>query len=511
MHNKKYFDEIGDFRIRYFVNSPKFKRNKFNANTNSNIYTQYKTFLEYKDLPKAYKSIMMNNLSIPSYVSIINDNKKFGIFKIRFREIHTENGIIFKTYIYNYFVYDKVKNNVRSMKKESFIDFVDELIELGMLNNTPFEWLVQAFSIMEKEGTKTLFTPILLDKRVQKSIMIGTIRSLKELKKRGMTMYGLKKIGFDNLVKSLTFRKLSDGMNTLRNSDRSGETLMGLKFNYSNIHYSPIQNTNVFYNYNNDDNSIYRYNSLTSVYMTLKISTNPERDYKYLLSFYSFSFSRELSEQCMMLGEKINLSWSEKRLMETHNRFSKRISEIKAMFHDNTILKYKEDPFTELNNKFMLLRTSNEYLSEGTEMNHCLYSNDYFGKSKRKECFILRFFDGENRGTAQIRMTRFKSTISEINCYNKSSYKFIEYVDSIEDDKPIIHTIGYKVSQFYSYGNSSLPSINHSELDTLLSDQLVKNWVADLFLNELECKLEPRKKYNHTLESSKHIEECIPF
>lgn len=491
MHNKKYFNELGNFKLRYFVNSPKFNRN-INSNTYVDTYSRYKTFLEFKELPKAHKSIMFKGLSIPPYVSIVNDDKKFGFFKINYKETHTEHGIVFKTNINNYFVYDKIKNSVRSMEKGSFYEFVENMKELNLLKNTPFEWLEQALTIMEKDGTKNLFIPLLLDKRVQKSIMVGTIRSLKELKKRGMSMYGLKKIGFDNLVKALSFKKLSDDPTLFKRSERIGETLSGVKFNFSNINYSSSDYSS--------DNSIYRYDSLKSAFMILKQSNNPERDYKYLLPFLSFKFRRELSEQCMLLGEKINLSWSEKRLMETHNLFSQRITEIKSMFHDNTVLKYKEDPFSDLNRNFKLLRTSNEYLFEGTEMRHCLFSNDYFSKSKRKECFILTYNNGEVRGTAQISISRFKSKIGDISVYQKESFNFIEYVESVENDEPVFNTIAYKVSQFYSIGNSSLSQHCHIELKQLLSNRLVREWVKDLYFNKLDFELIPRKRYKYNVE-----------
>lgn len=101
-----------------------------------------------------------------------------------------------------------------------------------------------------------------------------------------------------------------------------------------------------------------------------------------VISRYS---EEDLEMQAIILDRKIDYTWSEKRMEDEHQKWTK---EIMLLKRDNlskepiSKLKWFIDNDHLLSNHFTLLETESELFDEGNDMSHCIYTN-YFNYVKR--------------------------------------------------------------------------------------------------------------------------------
>lgn len=154
---------------------------------------------------------------------------------------------------------------------------------------------------------------------------------------------------------------------------------------------------------------------LHTVCSCIRKSSNKERDLPYFYGDYNFNhILPDLINLSGILGEKINYTWSEKRMVEEHNRMSKEVKKLKMMLLDKKEINYLH-PFPE-NKYFTLLTNVHEFLEEGDDIKHCVFSSNYFERAFNKSIIILSYKDGDERGTAEI-------------MFNKTSHKEKEYFE----------------------------------------------------------------------------------
>lgn len=517
MKNKKYLKDLGNFRLRLFFNWD----NPQQHNKNKQEYKKYQLF---RQLPQKYKNVLSDKLNRPRYLSIINDSEKLGIYEIHITERKTPNGSINTSKIFQYLIYDKVKNSVRYSSKEAPESLIKHIIASKILVNTPYEWLTQAYTTFTREVNNGVFRimdnkeptsaeifsdirmlyDILKNKTILKSIFIGTITSTKELKKRYMTQLGLKNIGFDSMYKSLVAYKKNEV--TIFGDKKSSAFIndFGGIFPISENYFSTLRG----YSFNN---KIMLQSYIYASYV-LKSSSNPERDYKKLIHFLTFKHATDLINECVILNEKINLSWSHKRLSELHTVFSKRITEVKALFEEKVTLTYTDNPFNTINNSFKLLTNSTEFLYEGTEMHHCLYSNNYFSKATRKECFILKY-SGNDRGTAEVRIDGIVSFTHMLEALKTNTNYYFAPIpeDGVSEDE--INYVKYSIAQFRGLRNKSLSEEATAELRNLLAHNDVKTWVATTCSNPLKTTTYSERTWEDVIKQASRSsnELCLNF
>lgn len=93
------------------------------------------------------------------------------------------------------------------------------------------------------------------------------------------------------------------------------------------------------------------------------------------IEFYEKSaLLTDMIQEALILDRKINFRWSLNRLKEVHKKWSKEIMECKMDGLNNDIIPYVEkfDKYTY--KEFKLLKTEKEVFTEGSLMNHCLYT-----------------------------------------------------------------------------------------------------------------------------------------
>jgi hypothetical protein len=163
---------------------------------------------------------------------------------------------------------------------------------------------------------------------------------------------------------------------------------------------------------------------------------------------------RETMAQAKILQKKINFSWSYKRLIQEHSKWSKEIAEIKAKYIKKEEIIYSQNYIL----PYGKLITSNvETYLEGNEMDHCLFSNGYWQYVKNRKALIIKYFNNGNRGTAFIKLHKFN-------------------VNDRQEFFPVI-------DQFYSYGNTEMDKKDWEVLRNSLNNELKQIALTELKQN----------------------------
>lgn len=101
--------------------------------------------------------------------------------------------------------------------------------------------------------------------------------------------------------------------------------------------------------------------------------------------------NHDLVKQANILGEKIDFTWSAKRLEAVHNEWTKKIMAVEIDMIGDYTLPYGE---VDLPKGVRLLRTQKEIFAEGALMKHCIYTN-YWSSIKEGRYMVLHN-DDEN-------------------------------------------------------------------------------------------------------------------
>lgn len=101
----------------------------------------------------------------------------------------------------------------------------------------------------------------------------------------------------------------------------------------------------------------------------------------------------DMMKQAQILDRKIDFKWSDKRMREEHQNWTKEIMDIEFQTIEDVTAEHLL-PFLEFNRPgFKLLTTKKEIYTEGKIMNHCVYTN-YWSSVERKHYIVyhLEFF-----------------------------------------------------------------------------------------------------------------------
>lgn len=394
--------------------------------TQENDKKNFREHLYIKNRDQKHKSILYSDFKHYQFFSIIDDDTKFGLFRIQIDTISTYNGKVPKSKIIQYLVYDKKKKQIRKSSGWYHLLLQPILEKDNLLNGHKFEWLLQS---MNKYSLISILTVNIL-----KKIYCGALTNSSDLFKAFLKEKGLSKISENEFL---------TGFKTFKQS------------------------------YNHSD-----YGFLISY---LKSASKYDRDIKFIENLIKAPHSIDLINLCKMTKTKINFSWSHKRLIALHDDLSKYVATIKSSNMKLDIIDYINDIPKDTFGSFKLLKTNKEYFIEGEQMNHCVFSNGYFGKAKNKKIFILQYIGEHGRGTAEI-----------------------EYRLPWSINAPKIKQ--FFVNQFYGYGNGKIGK--DDEAKTYLKTYLEREDVLDWWINEIGDNAEKQTNYQFALAE---VNDNLPF
>ena len=126
-------------------------------------------------------------------------------------------------------------------------------------------------------------------------------------------------------------------------------------------------------------------------------------NYKTFKEKIDFQLYDDLIHDAFLLKKKIDFTWSVRKVHEVHSRWSKEITAIKvsSLQKNNVLIKYKNT--LEFPKGIKILDSKKSFYEEGEEMKHCIFSNDYFDKAKKKQSILLSYRRLE-KGTAEIKL-----------------------------------------------------------------------------------------------------------
>ena len=153
-------------------------------------------------------------------------------------------------------------------------------------------------------------------------------------------------------------------------------------------------------------------------------------DYQYQRMF------RDMIEQAYALEEHINLMWSDKRMNEQHNDWSRKLMKLTISTKSEEPV-WSQDIVDDLAAFGLLLRnTEQEVFEEGSVMHHCIYTN-YWRDIKTKEYLALTVnlpggpaTIGMRLGNGVLSSYNDRSTYGFDQCY----HKFNGRLSAVEDE-----------------------------------------------------------------------------
>lgn len=183
--------------------------------------------------------------------------------------------------------------------------------------------------------------------------------------------------------------------------------------------------------------------------------TDPNDYINLMCSGADFEYSsdyvllNEMMQQAKILDEKINIKWSDARMKEVHNEWTKRIMELEVKNIQPIEYNYPEglDTIPELE----LITNNIDLFTEGKTMNHCVYSS-YNSGVKNKDYFVLKYDDGNVRGTVGVSF----------------------YYDLFAGSKNNSNTV--YVQQFHGKYNCSMPDDVCKKVDNWIKQKHVQDW-----------------------------------
>jgi hypothetical protein len=181
---------------------------------------------------------------------------------------------------------------------------------------------------------------------------------------------------------------------------------------------------------------------------------------------YRNSLFQDSCQMAQMVGQKVNCSWSEKRLKQEHDDWSRIITEV--MLENEPLVVLKVAPiykifaeFTKKNNvwNFELLTTNHELIAEGKRMHHCV--GTYSRKVDTGNCAIFRV----GGCTLELGVGEMIRTLNTNGFMN-----------------PIC--LGIKVLQYRNYGNTQVPQEAMDMVDRTVNEFNAKYPNIENFLNK---------------------------
>jgi hypothetical protein len=138
----------------------------------------------------------------------------------------------------------------------------------------------------------------------------------------------------------------------------------------------------------------------------------------------------DIMSQARILGKKIDMTWSEKRLKEEHNIWTREIMALSILSVEEHDYEYTETAMPE---GLEFIKTNYELFEEGTVMKHCIYTN-YAARIKQKVYFGLR--------------------------YERDGVRATVGIEKINDWTGNLHVSKFCLNQMYSKGNAPVDDVH---------------------------------------------------
>lgn len=166
---------------------------------------------------------------------------------------------------------------------------------------------------------------------------------------------------------------------------------------------------------------------------------NMEKQQYYAISD---NITDDLYQQAIMLDEKVNIYWSEKRKHEVHAEWTRRLMEEEIKNFENVDYGYPVETLPK--HPYLRLITDKlELFGEGKVMNHCVYTN-YNGSVENKDYFVFSYSSKDERGTVGV----------------------VKYGDR------------FKINQFYGRRNSEMSAVGRTIVENYLKRDDVQEWLG---------------------------------
>jgi len=143
----------------------------------------------------------------------------------------------------------------------------------------------------------------------------------------------------------------------------------------------------------------------------------------------------DLVQMSLQLGRKVNFNWSPRRMEEEHDKLVKEIVQIKLKYQEYREVEYDKFTNVPVSDAITVLKSNADLLQESCELSHCVgTSQSYFSNMTRLNNIIVRFKNGDSRGTADIQIVDYQENFGRImqfrGRYNGSmsqdDYKLLE-------------------------------------------------------------------------------------
>lgn len=146
---------------------------------------------------------------------------------------------------------------------------------------------------------------------------------------------------------------------------------------------------------------------ISTVKKALQVGVDRQNTFLNFFHFMGYPHATDLLGQAFLLKQKIDFSWSHKRLDNCHAQWTKEIILLSAKYVPNECINYDPVLLTSLSKGyFTVLSEKLSFYIEGKELQHCIYtSGDYWQRVKERKSLVLKYADpgsSTERGTAEI-------------------------------------------------------------------------------------------------------------
>lgn len=357
----------------------------------------YKELLKVYSLPKEsriWHALNIQNVATKA-LSIVNDSEKQGysIYSIYPKISNGTPYLEYKNlaYLYTY------KDNNKTVSSNLGTFFIDENIQ----TLTKTEWLTGMYQTLGLSNN--ILKMILLGKITNPTMLLTKFVQSKKIKSKGFPIALLNKLVI-NHHQGYHHKKMDvhNFMRVLRHTTNH-KLLFEKYFEYVDGGYK-------------DEDSIFGNKGILMDYIN----------------------------DCELLKLKLNPKWKINRLKEEHLVASKIIERNKLEHLTHKKINYKKSFEDE---RLTILDNTASFYKEGLDMQHCVFSNDYFSKAQERRSFLFSYEDPINneRGTLEVGLssktvdgTQIKyPTILQFRSYrnNNMSHNAVEYVNEILQSK----------------------------------------------------------------------------
>lgn len=128
----------------------------------------------------------------------------------------------------------------------------------------------------------------------------------------------------------------------------------------------------------------------------------------------------DMIQQAFILNRKINFMWSDRRVVEEHDQWTKEIMDLEAENLSTEDIEWL-NPFKQYQPEgFKLITTQKDLYAEGKLMSHCVYTNYYTNVITQGYLVYHVTLPGENGETEE---STLGITLSSMGCYFNQMYK----------------------------------------------------------------------------------------